>query len=279
MRTKRLVGRAVLVIVVVVVGASKAGSAPAGCSQLNKLPSLFPAAKTVGFTKRSVITRWAGRQPIWAGWCQHRWWRATYSGTHGSVDVGIALYATAHGVIAALAEPAYGAVQVQPNGARMRHTSRATDTGTTPGVVSAYRNLFVSSYSGYEPGSRRVPIAVQWRIHRAIDTAFRALTTTTKRRPTRVTIVAPRLAQSGDFVRVNGTALAPGSGKTYVTAPALFRVSESGSTIRKKIIRIHEGHFRTWTRFSKPGVYRVSVSYPGDKWRLPASASVMIQVT
>jgi len=90
------------------------------------------------------------------------------------VDVGVALYATAHDVDAALAEPALGAVQVQANGARMRHTSRATGTSTTPGVVSAYRNLFVSSYSGYEPGGK-VPIAVQWRIHRAIHKAFNAL--------------------------------------------------------------------------------------------------------
>jgi hypothetical protein len=30
---------------------------------------------------------------------------------------------------------------------------------------------------------------------------------------------------------------------------------------------------------SKPGVYRVSVSYPGDSGRLPSSASVTIRVT
>ena len=85
-----------------------------------------------------------------------------------------ALYATAHDVDAALAEPAYGPVQLQSNGARIRTTSRATETSTTPGVVSAYRNLFISSYSGYKPGPR-VPIVVQWRIHRAIEAAFSAL--------------------------------------------------------------------------------------------------------
>jgi len=81
-------------------------------------------------------------------------------------------------------------------------------------------------------------------------------------------------------VRVYGTVVGTrGSRRVSIVAPALFRVSESGSTIRKKIIRIHESRFRTWTRFSKPGVYRVSVSYPGDSLRLPSSASVKIRAT
>ena len=79
-------------------------------------------------------------------------------------------------------------------------------------------------------------------------------------------------------MRVNGTAIGS-SPFTYISAPGLFRVSESGSTIRRKIIRIHEGRFRTWTRFSKPGVYRLSVSYPGDSSRSPSNASVTIRVT
>ena len=50
--------------------------------------------------------------------------------------------------------------------------------------------------------------------------------------------------------------------------------------IRREIIRIHEGAFRTWIRFSKPGAYRVSVFYPGDGSRhLPSRASVTIRVT
>jgi len=165
-----------LFLVVATFSAANAGTAvaPAGCSQLDKLPSIFPAAKTVGFVKQSVITRSAGRHPIWPGWCRRRSWSTSYSGPKGSVDVRVSLYATAHDVDAALAEPAYGAVQVQANGARMRTTSRATDTSTTPGVASAYRNLFISSYSGYGPGPR-VPIVVQWRIHRAIEEAFSAL--------------------------------------------------------------------------------------------------------
>ena len=102
---------------------------------------------------------------------------------------------------------------------------------------------------------------------------------TTTRISSRVTIAAPRLAQSGEIVRVNGTVKGASWSMRWVTAPVLFRVSESGSTIRKKIIRAHEGRFKTWTRFSKPGVYRVSVSYPGDSGRLPCSASVTIRVT
>ena len=104
---------------------------------------------------------------------------------------------------------------------------------------------------------------------------------TTTRSPTRITMVAPRLAQPGEVVRVGGRV----DGGSTIVAPALFRVSEAGSTIRRKIIRIHESRFRTWTRFSKPGVYRVSVFYPGDSGseggsgHLPSSASVKIRVT
>ena len=114
-----------------------------------------------------------------------------------------------------------------------------------------------------------------------LGAAATAPATTTTRSPTRITIVAPRLAQPGEIVRVDGRVI----GGSSIVAPALFRVSEAGSTIRRKIIRIHESRFRTWVRFSKPGVYRVSVSYPGDtglgggSGHLPSSASVKIRVT
>ena len=82
-------------------------------------------------------------------------------------------------------------------------------------------------------------------------------------------------------MRVAGTVFGlRGSRRFSIVADARFRVSEAGSTTRKKIIRIHESHFKTWTHFSKPGVYRVFVSYPGDSSdHLPSSASVKIQVT
>ena len=98
---------------------------------------------------------------------------------------------------------------------------------------------------------------------------------TTTRSPTRVTIVAPRLAQPGEIVRVDGRV----TGGSTIVAPALFLVSTPRTVILRKIIRIHESRFRTWTRFSKPGVYRVSVFYPGDSWSLPSSASAKIRVT
>ena len=112
-----------------------------------------------------------------------------------------------------------------------------------------------------------------------LGTAATAPATTTTRSPTRVTIVAPRLAQPGETVRVDGTALSSPPASVYVTAHGLFRVFEADSMIRRKILRIHEGRFRTWTRFSEPGVYRVSVFYPGDDSRLPGRASVTIRVT
>lgn len=108
-----------------------------------------------------------------------------------------------------------------------------------------------------------------------LGAAATAAATTTTRSPTRITIKAPRLAQPEEIVRVDGRVI----GGSSIVRPGLFRVFEAGSMIRRKIIRIHESRFRTWTRFSKPGVYRVSVSYPGDSSHLPSSASVSIRVT
>lgn len=93
------------------------------------------------------------------------------------------------------------------------------------------------------------------------------------RSSTRVTIVAPRHAQPGETVRVAGRVI----GGSSIVARAVFRVSGAGST-KRKIIRIHESRFKTWTRFSKSGAYRVSISYPGDTSHLPSRASVTIRV-
>ena len=104
---------------------------------------------------------------------------------------------------------------------------------------------------------------------------------TTTRSPTRITIVTPRLASTGENVRVDGRVI----GGSSIVAPALFRVSTGITTIRRKMIKIHESHFRTWTYFSRPGVYRVSVFYPGDdgsaggSGHLPSRASITIRVT
>ena len=107
-----------------------------------------------------------------------------------------------------------------------------------------------------------------------------------------MTIKAPRLAQPGEIVRVDGRVI----GGSSIGGPGVFRVSGPGLTIRgiigiresrsiRKVIGIHEGRFRTWFRPSKPGVYRVSVFYRGDdgseggSGHLPSSASVTIRVT
>ena len=123
----------------------------------------------------------------------------------------------------------------------------------------------------------RVSIAIGGILLLLLGAAATAPATTT-RSPTRVTFryVEPKIAQPGELVRFRGTVI--GSGPSIV-AGALFRVSESGLTTFKKIIRIHEGHFNTWIRLSKPGVYRVFVFYPGDSGRLPSRASVTIRVT
>ena len=113
-----------------------------------------------------------------------------------------------------------------------------------------------------------------------LGAAATAPATTTARPPTRITIVAPRLASPGKNVRVDGRVI----GGSSIVAPALFRVSTGITTIRRKMIKIHESRFRTWTYFSRPGVYRVSVLYPGDdgsgggSGHLPSSASVKIRV-
>ena len=91
----------------------------------------------------------------------------------------VALYATSHDVGAALAEPAYGPVQVLSNGSRVR-TSGPTagsvdgDPSSNTGVVSAYRNLFISSVS-ISLTKTPVSVAAQLRLHRAIEMAFRSL--------------------------------------------------------------------------------------------------------
>ena len=163
-------------------GTANAGTAlpqlAAGCSKLNKMPTLFPSATTVGFVRRATVKSTPARSPIWPGWCGRRSWWTTYTTSSGSsVDIRVALYASAHDVGAALAEPAYGPVRVQPNGSRVRSSSSPVDVDGVPsmntGAASAYRNLFISS--GSTASTKPVPVAAQLRIHRAIQTAFRSL--------------------------------------------------------------------------------------------------------
>lgn len=161
------------------------GSASAGsvrvtrCSQLNEIASIFPVAKRVGFIKRDAIKRERARGIIWPGWCGRRSWWTTYTARTADVDVSVALYASAHDVGAALAECACGPVQVQLDGSRVRmlgpvavYVNGVSASNTV--VISAYRNLFISSTS-ISTAKTAVPVAAQLRIHRAIEGAFRSL--------------------------------------------------------------------------------------------------------
>jgi hypothetical protein len=183
MSAAALAAGALVLLAAAGLGAASAGPAGAtGCSQLDKMASVFPSAKRVGFIKRDAVKREHARDPIWPGWCGRRYWWTTYTARKTSVDVSVALYASAHDVGAALAEPAYpayGLVQVQSNGSRVRAMGPALGSvngapSSDIGVVSAYRNLFVSSLS-ISTRKTPVPIAAQLRIHRAIETAFRSL--------------------------------------------------------------------------------------------------------
>jgi len=140
---------------------------------------VFPSATTVGFLKRATVKGTPARAPIWPGWCGRKSWWTTYTTSNGSsVDVRVALFASAHDVEAALAEPFYGPVRVQPNGSRVRTTSSSpVNVNGVPslqtGAASTYRNVFISSVS--IASTTPVPVAAQLRLHRAIQTAFRSL--------------------------------------------------------------------------------------------------------
>jgi len=142
------------------------GTAP-GCSQQSKMRTLFPEAKKVGLAKRSAVKSEPAREPIFPGRCGPSWW-TEYSGPKGYSDISVTLYAKPGQVGAPLAEPLFGAVHRQSNGARVRMTPAGS---IGPTVVSAYRNVFISSNS--TDGS--LSVAGQLRLHRAIEAALDAL--------------------------------------------------------------------------------------------------------
>jgi hypothetical protein len=186
--SSRVAGRVLVATAVatVVASAPLAHAGPNGtgrCTELSRLKSVFPSAKSIGFRVRRQIRSQGARAPIWPGRCGAFW--TTYEGNGAPTDVTVTLYATAHNVLAALAEPLYGAVQVLPNGARVRTSGPAPVNvngapGSSTGVVSAFRNLFISSGSidvstSADPTATPVPIAVQLHIHRRMYAAARSL--------------------------------------------------------------------------------------------------------
>jgi len=149
-------------------------AAVAGCAQLGKLKSVFPAARAAGLTERLPVKVEPARQPVWPGRCGAFW--TTYRGDGRTVDVDVTLYKTPHDVSAALAEPMFGATHILANGARIRTLGPSAPgvagfAGTSTSVVSAFRNLFISSLS-ISTSMRPVSISAQLRMHRLIENAF-----------------------------------------------------------------------------------------------------------
>ena len=153
--------------------------ASTGCAQLSQIKSLFPRASAVGFRGRGPIRFQRHARVPFPGECgvfgTTYYLRSTSSGP--KVEIGVTLYKNAADLAAPLAEPAYGPVHRQRNGARVRTIASRTSINGAPahmtGAVSAYRDIFVSSddYSVAKP----VPAAVQLRVHRQIEAALRAL--------------------------------------------------------------------------------------------------------
>ena len=140
-----------------------------GCAQTASMKTVFPAARTVGWTTRSPVERVGRREPKWPGWCGN--WTAKYTGLPGRpsafAEVRVSLYKTPQQALVALAEPAFGPVQMLANGVRTR-----TLVDHYSGMIaSVARNVFISSGGCCGPppsydGSAAV--REQMRIHRAI---------------------------------------------------------------------------------------------------------------
>jgi hypothetical protein len=138
-----------------------------GCSQFQALKRVFPHASAIGFTAREPVTRGALRAPVWPGTCAK--WFTRYRRGSDEIEVSLTLYRTHKQALVALAEPSLGPVEVLPNGALARRGSSPTSTNGVAaqfaGIVSVYRNVFISSLSiAHNP----VRLATQMRLHRGI---------------------------------------------------------------------------------------------------------------
>ena len=104
------------------------------------------------------------------------WWTTYtgYRGTQAFTEVSVTLFKSRSNVLAALAEPLSGPVQVLPKGVRVR--TRVKTLALDSGVASVVGNVFISSggsgpdriYSGAES------VRAQMRIHRRIHAAVLA---------------------------------------------------------------------------------------------------------
>jgi hypothetical protein len=153
--------------------------ASAGCARVSQIKSLFPRASAAGFRARGRIGFQRHERVPFPGDCgvfgTTYYLRSKASGP--KVEISVTLYENAGDLAAPLAEPAYGPVHRQRNGARVRTIATRTSINGVPahmtGAVSAYRDIFISS-DDYTV-AKAVPTAVQLRVHRQIEAALRAL--------------------------------------------------------------------------------------------------------
>jgi hypothetical protein len=138
-----------------------------GCAKFAALKGVFPTASAIGFKARQPVSRGLLRAPVFPGTCA-KWFTRYRSGSVG-VDVSLTLYKTHKQALVALAEPLYGPVERLSNGALVRRNrSTASVKGVMKqyaGVVSVYRNVFISSVS---IANKAISLSAQIRLHRHI---------------------------------------------------------------------------------------------------------------
>jgi hypothetical protein len=142
-------------------------SAAPGCGKFAALKGVFPKASAIGFTAREPVSRGSLRAPVWPGTCAK--WFTRYRRGAAGVDVSLTLYKTHKQAVVALAEPAYGPVERLSNGALVRKNRSATSVNgvmkQSAGVVSVYRNVFITSVS---IADNAISLSAQNRLHRGI---------------------------------------------------------------------------------------------------------------
>lgn len=166
-RTILFVAVTVLALLVPLGTAFAQPSGPPGCSKFAALKGIFPTASAIGFTSRQPISRESLRAPVWPGACAK--WFTRYRRGSAGVDVSLTLYKTHKQALTALAEPIYGPVERLSNGAVVRKNRSTTSVNGVmkqyAGVVSVYRNVFVSSLS---IANKAISLSAQIRVHRHI---------------------------------------------------------------------------------------------------------------
>ena len=138
-----------------------------GCAKFAALKRVFPKASALGFTARQQVSRGSLRAPVWPGTCAK--WFTKYRRGSAGVDVSLTLYKTHKQALVALAEPANLPVERLSNGSLVRKYRSTTSVNGVmkqyAGVVSVYRNVFISSVS---IANKSISLSAQIRVHRHI---------------------------------------------------------------------------------------------------------------